>query len=269
MAIRGANDNDLRVYDDEGLATNLASSTHGGSQVDYMLVDSNRKPAGDSYFPQAFLFSGSGGYDIELSANSNQLGIGTTNLSFGAGDIIDVRDMATTTGVTEYLRAVPAAGLDVRMRLHESTATSSTWVQSSLSAVAAADGGAAGGAEAFVYTPASSTWHGFVLVNNGGSGGVTVYRDTTAPTGSSVVIDGGAANTTDTSVNLALSSTDAQTGIMDMRISVDGALDSEPWEAYATSKNVTVPAVSAPRRSSLSSATTPGSLPLLSATRST
>ena len=178
---------------------------------------------------------------IELSANTNQVGQGSNSVSFGAGDIIDVRDLLATNGATEYLRAVPAGGLDVAMLLHGGTDAPGRRSRVVPSASSGSDGGGAGGVESLVYTPTSSTWHGFVLVNKGGSGGVTVYRDQTAPTGSSVSIDGGAANTEDTSVNLSLAANDAQTGVMDMRISVDGTLDSETFEPYATSKAVTLP----------------------------
>ena len=244
VAIRGTNDNDLRLFDDEALTTNLASSTFGSSTIDYVLVDSNsgRRAVGDSYFPQAFLFSGSGGYNVELSANSITVPLGISSASFAAGDVIDVRDVFLTTGVQEFFRVVPAAGLNVGVNLHESTATASTWVQGRPSYKIFADSAGAGGVEAFNYTPTSSSWHALVLTNTGGSGGATIYRDTTAPTGSSVVINGGDANTTSQNVNLALSATDANTGVMDMRISVDGVLDSEAFEPYATSKAVTLPA---------------------------
>ena len=49
------------------------------------------------------------------------------------------------------------------------------------------------------------------------------------------------ATTNNRDVNLALAASDAQTGLMDMRISVDGVFDSETWEPYATSRNATLP----------------------------
>ena len=60
------------LYDDEAQATLLGSSAFGGTAIDYVLVDSNsgHRPVGDSYFPRTTLFSGSGAYNIEQSADS-------------------------------------------------------------------------------------------------------------------------------------------------------------------------------------------------------
>ena len=245
VGIRGANDNDLTVYDDEAQATALTSSTFGGATPDYVLVDSNsgHRPVGDSYFPRAFLFAGSGGYNVELSQDNATLSTGTATQAFTSGDVLRVRDVSMSSGVPEFFRAVPAAGQDISIHLHKATSTASTWVQPRGSNVAAADSGGAGGAEAFTYTPAAddAPWHAFVVVNKSGSGTVTIYRDQSAPTGS-VSINNGAATTTSANVTLSLPATDAQTGVMDMRISVDGTLDTEAFEPYAATKSVTLPA---------------------------
>ena len=125
----------------------------------------------------------------------------------------------------------------------ESTAgTASTHVQGRSSAMANSSSGGAGAAEGFAYTSPASQYDGLVLINTSGSGGYTLYRDTTAPTGDSVSINNGDASTQSQSVNLALSAADSQTGLMDMRISTDGAFDSESWQPYSTSATATLPA---------------------------
>jgi Ca2+-binding RTX toxin-like protein len=43
-------------------------------------------------------------------------------------------------------------------------------------------------------------------------------------------------------VKVALQAADPQTGIRDIRVSVDGVFDGEPWLAYSTSRSVTLPA---------------------------
>jgi hypothetical protein len=63
----------------------------------------------------------------------------------------------------------------------------------------------------------------------------TVVLDTVVPTGS-VVIAGGATWTTTTSVTLALSASDASSGVSDMRFSNDGTTWST-WETYGSSKS--------------------------------
>ena len=76
--------------------------------------------------------------------------------------------------------------------------------------------------------------------NGSGSYTDTIFLDTTAPTGS-VLINGGAAYTNSTSVNLTLSASDAGSGIYQMRFSNDGASWSG-WEAYGASKAWTLAA---------------------------
>ena len=242
VAIRGTNDNDLRLYDDAAMSVLLGSSSAGGSTIDYVLVDSNRRALGD-YFPRAQLWSGSGQYSIGLSGNSTTSGVGVTSTSFGSGDIIEVRDAYVGNGTPEFIRVVPGGGLDLDVRQHVSDpATASTFVQGRFSAAAGSDSGGAGVAESYTFTPGFTGWSGLVLLNKGGSGTATIYRDQSAPAGASVEINGGAASTNNRDVNLALSASDPQTAMMDMRISVDGVFDTETWVPYSTSGSATVPA---------------------------
>ena len=90
------------------------------------------------------------------------------------------------------------------------------------------------------YTPAASGFGGLVLLDNSlTAGNVTVYADTTAPTGT-VSVDTGSRTAT-TNVALTLSADDAQTGVMSMQISTDGTFDTEPVVPYSTSATATVP----------------------------
>ena len=241
VAVRGANDNDLTVYDDAGQTASLASSAFGGSTIDYVLVDSNERSLGD-YYPRVNLFAGSGPYDVEWAAGATSFAEGSTPVSFGTGDVIQVRDAFAAGGVTNYVRVVPSAGLDLDLFAHDSTSgTPATYVQGRPAAVASSASGGLGAPEAIQYTVPETDWTGLVLLNKSGSGTATVYRDQSAPTGASVVIDSGAATTYDRQVDLGLSAADSQTGIMDMRVSVDGTFDTETFEPYATSKSVTLP----------------------------
>ena len=121
------------------------------------------------------------------------------------------------------------------------SATPASLVQSRSTNAASGSSAGAGGAESIQYSSPTSDWTGLVVLNKGGSGTATVYRDQSAPTGASVEINGGAASTNNRDVNLALAASDAQTGLMDMRISVDGVFDTETWVPYSTSGAATVP----------------------------
>jgi hypothetical protein len=66
----------------------------------------------------------------------------------------------------------------------------------------------------------------------------SIILDTTPPTGS-IVINNGSTYTTSTSVTLALSASDATSGVSQMCFSNDGSTWTD-WEAYATSKSWTL-----------------------------
>ena len=63
VAVRptGTNDADLRVYDDYNQSLFLKGSTYGGTETDFVAIDSNRRALGD-YYPRTNQYSGTGGY---------------------------------------------------------------------------------------------------------------------------------------------------------------------------------------------------------------
>jgi hypothetical protein len=157
----------------------------------------------------------------------------------GTSDIVVVRDLFLSTSVPTTVRVVPSNGTqDPELFLVGSNpADSTTWVRSRGFALASSSTGGPGAAEQLSFTSGTDDWYGLVLTNKAGSGTYTIYTDTTAPT-ASVVIDGGAADTTDRTVSLAHSASDPETGVESMRVSVDGTLDTEPWVAYAVTSEV-------------------------------
>jgi parallel beta-helix repeat protein len=66
-----------------------------------------------------------------------------------------------------------------------------------------------------------------------------IKLDKTAPTGS-ILINNGASSTTSTSVTLTLTSTDATSGVYQVRFSNDGVWDTEQWETPASTKTWTL-----------------------------
>jgi hypothetical protein len=131
---------------------------------------------------------------------------------------------------------VPAAGVDVQL----CALGAASDIVSRAASLCGVDPGT-GNAATLVYTPADTGWSGLVLLNNSlTAGNVTVYADTSAPTGS-VSIDSGAPTTTSPDVTLALAGSDVQTGVMSMQISTDGTFDTEPVLPYSTSGTATLP----------------------------
>ena len=64
---------------------------------------------------------------------------------------------------------------------------------------------------------------------------ITVYIDTTNPTGS-ISINNGDASTDSTSVTLSLTYSDSMSGVSQVRYSNDGVFDTEPWESPSPTK---------------------------------
>ncbi|KAA1420237.1 calcium-binding protein [Nocardioides humilatus] len=245
VAIRpssAGSDYDLSLYSDEAQATLLTTSAGAAGVIDYVVVDGNHRTG--TFFPRAFYFGGTNAaYTIEEFTGGTGLGLGTTNGSFAAGDVIRPFDASVAGGQTNYFRVVPAAGLDVNLYAHDSDGTFAGATQRRSEAIASSFAGGTGVAEQVTYNLADSDWTGIVLTNaSGTAGSYTIYRDNAAPSGGSVSVDGGNAQTYDTTVDLALGVTAANTPVTEMQISTDGVFDSEPWVAYSTTGTATLPA---------------------------
>ncbi len=181
-------------------------------------------------------FVGTGGYSIESIAGSAVLSTGTIAASIDASHFVQIRDSFQNAGMPVFYRAVPAPAVDVQLAVASSDLNSARRSATTSSA----DPGV-GVPATLVYTPTVSGWHALILLDNSLTAGtVTLYADTTAPTGS-ISIDGGASTTTSKAVTLDLSAADTQTGVSSMQISIDGVFDTEPVLPYSTSGSATLP----------------------------
>jgi hypothetical protein len=180
VAVRpSGTDYDLTLFDDRAQTVNLGSSAFGGSTIDFMAVDSNRRALGD-YYPRAFVFSGAGSYGVQLAQGAQILSAATsTPVTMGSADIVAVRDTFLTAGVAVTISVTPAnAGQDPELLLMgDDPANAATFIRSRGSAVAASVIGAAGAAETLTYIPTVTGWYGVVVTNKSGSGTYTLTRN--------------------------------------------------------------------------------------------
>jgi hypothetical protein len=235
-------DDDLNVYDNRNLTGLLSSSAFGSNTIDWVAIDGNRRSPGD-YYPRVNQYAGTGNYGIEYYEGSTTVTDGFHAPSFGVNDVVRTEDTFLNQSVPTYFRIVPSGGLDIEAFLVRSTdAQPASFVTSRTGAAAISNGGGFGGEEAFSYTESASQWDGLIVTNKGGSGSYTVFRDTTAPTGSVLIGAGDPPRTQLRHVTLQTAATDGQTGVYQMRVAVDGVLDTEPWQAYATTLPVILPA---------------------------
>jgi hypothetical protein len=79
-------DYDLTLFDDRALSQPLGASLSAGSSVDFVAVDTNRRPAGD-YFPRVNRFSGTGAYQMELAQGSATLTTTPQSVTMGAQEV--------------------------------------------------------------------------------------------------------------------------------------------------------------------------------------
>ena len=242
VAVRApfASNYDLAVYDSRNEVGFLGDSSAPSGVPDYVMVDSRRRPLGD-YYPRVSATAGTGSYQIEYAQSGTSLFDGTQTVTMGLDDVIYVRDTLMEANVPTYFRAVPAPGQNVELLLHGQIAATTSPVQGRQWAVETGSAAGLGGAESVVHTSSAIEFAGLALLNKEGAGTVTIYRDTTAPSGS-VVINGGAASTTSRTVTLTSASADAETGIDGVQVSVDGVIDTEPVQPFAATRTVTLPA---------------------------
>jgi Ca2+-binding RTX toxin-like protein len=241
MKPTSGSDYDLSYRELEVGGPTLALSSNTANRVELVAVDFNHRAAGpDWVMAYATPNGGEGTYGVQYAAGAQNATSGQHVLNLSS-TFVAVRDLSIGLSPT-YVRAVPAAGQDIELLLMDSLpSNSASFAQHRGQAVRQADTAGTGGAEAFSYT-GTVDQAGLVVVSKGTTGGsVTLFVDASAPTGW-VNIDGNAYLTPDTSVVLSLGATDTHTGIVDMRVAVDGALDTEPWEPYTASKAVTLPA---------------------------
>jgi hypothetical protein len=235
-------DDDITVYDNRNFSGLLASSTRGGSDIDWVAIDSNRRAYGD-YYPRVVPYSGlNNPIVVEFSEGSTIVPDGVAGAAFSNTDVANVADTFLTAGQPTFFRIVPSGGLDVRVALVRSNASdASSFVVPSTGAAFTVDNGGAGGEEVFSYTESANQYDGLVVTNQGYAGGYYLFRDTSAPTGSVVIGAGNPSRTAFKNITLQTAASDAQTGVYQMRVAVDGTLDTETWEPYHTTKAVTLP----------------------------
>ncbi|MEV1329384.1 hypothetical protein AB0J20_07385 [Micromonospora costi] len=170
-------DLDLQLYDDRGQGVYLTGSAQGGTAIDFVAVDSNRRALGD-YYPRVFNWSGGGGYRVELAQGSAVLNAGSSTITMGTNNVVTVRDAYLTAGVPVTISvAATNVGQDAELFVLDSDpANAATWIRPRSGAVAVATAGGAGATETVTFTPARTAWYGVVVTNKAGSGNYTLTR---------------------------------------------------------------------------------------------
>jgi hypothetical protein len=171
-------DYDLRLYDDPQLTQMLGASVQLGDTVDFVAVDSNHRPLGD-YYPQVRTVTGTGDYQIDLSAQARQLIPGTPAAEpMAANDVVAAWDVCTTGAEQVTVTVTPSdPGQNAELFLMASDPNNAaTTVQNRGGAAASAVGAGPGQPETVTFQSTGADCYGLVLVNRAGAGTYTVTR---------------------------------------------------------------------------------------------
>ncbi len=237
-------DDDLGLWNSRYFSARVALGDFSPPTNDYVLENDNSEHGPTQpYFADVHSFSGSGGsYTVEWAHGHIVLNSSFAD-SMGASNVIRVYDMSDATGTTYYLGLRPSAGNTSSYRISAHLNGNGTYQGSN--AASATSGNVAAGSPAFATLSTGASPAGFdalvVQNNNGGSGSYTLYRDSSAPTGT-ISVNSGAAYTRSTSVTLNVSATNPTAGdpVSDMRFSNDG-ITFGPWVSYAANVPYTLP----------------------------
>ena len=169
-------DYDLQMWADRAQTALLANSAYGGSTVDFVAVDTNRRPTG-AYFPRIYRYSGSGPYQVEFAQGAQQLPVGTVNVAMGPQSVVAVRDTMLAAGTPATISLTPLNGQECELFLLFSDPTNPTsWVQGRSAAVASSTTAGPGAFQQITFTPTVTAWYGVVVVTKDGSGSYTLTR---------------------------------------------------------------------------------------------
>ncbi|GAA4603788.1 hypothetical protein BJY16_004744 [Actinoplanes octamycinicus] len=172
-------DYDLDLYDDSALQQQLASSVLPGDTIDFVAVDSGRRPLGD-YYPvvrRPSSSTGTGDYRIELAATARLLVGSATQAMNGANDVVAVWDYCPSAAATTTITVTPSdPGQDAELFLLKSDpANPASWAIGRYQAAAESVGNGPGQPESITFDQQEGCY-GVVLINRAGSGTYTVAQ---------------------------------------------------------------------------------------------
>ncbi|UXI67554.1 S8 family serine peptidase [Tahibacter amnicola] len=197
VAIRpNSGDYDLRLYSSSWFADpngrqQIAASSYGGTGVDFIVVDGNHWPAGETEHYRMTRFSGSGSVQLGAShpgVTFSALGNGTYGpYSLNSIRALEVFDIQFAANSTRTIKIIPAAGneaADFGVALYRSNAAdSASLAQRRSQAVKSADATGAGGSEqiSYTYDGATSDYLGLAVFNKTYNDAASFYVQISTP----------------------------------------------------------------------------------------
>ena len=169
-----AADYDLRVYDDSNLSQLLESSLALTGVIDFVAINSNRRPLGD-YYPQVHAVSGTGDYAIE-GDETEGLFAGTATVAMAPDRLAAVWDVCLLTAQRVTFTVTPSdAGQDAELFVVSSDTPGGDTVVSRFEALERASANGPGQPETLTADLAEGC-QGVIVVNRAGNGTYTLTQ---------------------------------------------------------------------------------------------
>lgn len=164
-------------FDDPSTRSSVSGSSYGGTAVDFVAVDGNRRGTTPEFY-RVYNYSGSGGYNVSWSSPGFALlSQGTYGpYSVNSNETVKVFDVYFYSNQARQISIVPTGSnsTNLGVALYQSNpADSSTWARRRSQYVALSDASTSTSvAERIVFkNTLASAWHGLVVFNNSTASG--------------------------------------------------------------------------------------------------
>ncbi|MBE0663290.1 MAG: hypothetical protein IH597_12600 [Bacteroidales bacterium] len=163
-ATNGSDDWDIELHSGTAFNDVIASSSYGGTTVDFVVIDGNHTPSTDRGI-KARRYSGTSTARVEYEGGSDVISAGVAlNTSWPANDVVEIYDINLNPGTYGFILDVTSGTANLDFALFGSDGAAYYAPRGSNKAMSSSGG--AGGDEYFTYTVISTDWYGLCLWSN-------------------------------------------------------------------------------------------------------
>ncbi len=173
-----ADDWDIYLYEDLTFSNTLASSTYGGSNVDFVVIDANHSPLSTRGI-KAKRYDGTSTAKVEFEGGADVVYVGTPlPTSWTAGDVVEMYDVNLQPGYYKVTLDLTSGAANLGMALYGSS--DAPYYAGRSAYLASADYYGAGADESFFINITTADWYGLCLwANDANSANFTIKAELT------------------------------------------------------------------------------------------
>ena len=152
---------DIAMFDDVDFSNQLASSTYGGSTVDFVVVDGNHSPSAARGI-KVSRYSGAGSSRVEFEGGTDMITPGSPMTeTWTSGDVVEMWDVYLTPGYYKCTMLMNSGTADLGMALYGSSGAA--YYAGRPSYLASADSYGAGAGESFWVNITTTDYYGLCI----------------------------------------------------------------------------------------------------------